>query len=266
MTASALVLVALLAAPARAAPPVADPEEMIEVDVQVLEVNRTKLTRAGLDWERLLESPSISSLAVRETPLHVVEQPPVPAAPRTGTFRRGRVDAFIHLLQEGEYGKLLAKPKLLTMNGKDANFLVGGELPVVAQTSVGHTSITWKEYGVRLRIRPEHRNGAIRTHVRAELSTVDPTNSVQLLNGSYLPALRSRWAETDVELANRATVIIAGLIQTEESTATVGLPLLSELPLLGWVFRQTRLERNETELVIFVTPGLVSGQAGAEGA
>jgi len=78
-----------------------------------------------------------------------------------------------------------------------------------------------------------------------------------------MPGLRTRWAETTVELPGKTTVIIAGLIQTEDVKVTSGLPVLSSLPLLGWFFRTTRLERNETELVIFVTPSLVAPSGAA---
>ena len=233
--------------------PTGEAEELVEVDVQVVEVNKSKMTKAGLDWARMLEGAS-PVLQAREAG---------GTLSRVGTFSRGQLDAFVHALEADNYGKLLAKPKLLTVSGSPANFMVGGELPVVTQDSQGHTSVSWKEYGVKLYIKPERKKNAIRTAVRAESSTVDPTTAVSLGNGTYIPGVRTRWAETTLELAPRATVIIAGLIQTEDAKITSGFPVLSGLPLLGWLFRTTRIERNETELVIFVTPSLVSAQAGS---
>jgi pilus assembly protein CpaC len=125
--------------------------------------------------------------------------------------------------------------------------------------------VNWKEYGVRLSIKPERKDALIRTHVRAEASTIDAANAVTLPNGTYMPAVKTRWAETDVELASRSTVLIAGLIQTENVRVTTGLPLLMDLPLLGWLFRHTRDETVETELVIFVTPSFTTAQAGTAG-
>ena len=248
------------------------PAQLIEVNVQVLEVNRSKLTKVGLDWERLLEGDSKALGSLPRSPTHVVEKfaPPISLGKfadhvRLGTLTRGRVDAFVSLLHENDFGKLLAKPKLLTISGSKASFLAGGELPVISVGAVGQVNVTWKEYGVRLSIEPEIRGRMIRTHVRAEVSTVDPVNTVYLPNGTYMPALRTRWAETDVELANRATVIIAGLIQTEDVTVRTGVPILSDIPLLGWLFRHSRTEHLETELVIFVTPSLGSSQAGLAG-
>jgi len=154
---------------------------------------------------------------------------------------------------------------LRASDGSEASFRAGGEIPVVNQDSQGRTTVTWKEYGVKLKIKPERRGQWIRTVIRAEVSTIDHTHAVSLPNGTYMPALRSRWADTDVELKSRATVVIAGLIQTEEVSVKTGVPLLSDIPLLGWLFRHTRPEKIETELVIFVTPSLVNPQAGAAG-
>jgi len=246
----------LMPAYSRAITPAGEAEELVEVDVQVVEVNKSKMTKAGLDWVRLLEgTPGFPP------PTQIVESGGTMS--RVGTFSRGQVDAFVRALETDNYGKLLAKPKLLTVSGMQANFMVGGELPIVSQDSQGHTSVTWKDYGVKLSIKPERKEKAIRTAVRAEASTIDGATAVTLPNGTYMPGLRTRWAETTVELAPRSTVIIAGLIQTEDVKVTSGLPVLSGLPLLGWLFRTTRIERNETELVIFVTPSLVSAQAGS---
>jgi pilus assembly protein CpaC len=236
-------------------------EEMIQVDVQVVELNKSRMIKAGIDWQRLLEgAPGAGIPAGAE----VIEQTPAPLG-RFGAFQRGSIDAFLRMLQANNYGKLLAKPKLLAASGSQASFLVGGELPVVSQDTQGHTSVNWKEYGVKLTVKPERRNDRIRTHVRAEASTVDAGTAVTLPNGTYMPGMKTRWAETDVELAPRSTVTMAGLIQSQDVKVSTGLPLLSDIPLLGWLFRHTRTEMQETELVIFVTPDLVTPQAGAGG-
>jgi pilus assembly protein CpaC len=253
------ILFSVVSITAAASAPAGTPEELVEVDVQVVEVNKTKMTKVGLDWVRLLEgTPDIPSPV---SPAEFLESGG--AVSRLGTFSRGQVDAFVHALETNNYGKLLAKPKLLTVSGLPANFLVGGEIPVVSQDTQGHTTVNWKEYGVKLSIKPEKKEKSIRTSVRAEASTIDAATAVNLPNGTYMPGLRTRWAETTVELPSKSTVIIAGLIQTEDVKVSSGLPVLSDLPLLGWLFRSTRLERNETELVIFVTPSLVTPAGGS---
>jgi Flp pilus assembly secretin CpaC len=246
----------------------ASADDLIQVDVQVLEINKSKLYKVGVDWTRLLEGGAAGAVSAAAggpiSPAEAVEQASPPLK-KLGTFSRGQIDAFLHLIEGNNYGKLLAKPKLLTVSGSAASFLVGGELPIVSQDTQGHTTVNWKEYGIRLSIKPERKEQVIRTHVRAEASTVDAANAVTLPNGTYMPALKSRWAETDVELPSKSTVIIAGLIQAEDVKITTGLPLLMDLPLLGWLFRHTRDEHQETELVIFVTPTFVAAQAGTAG-
>jgi len=260
-----VILASVLPAVVRAAADV--PPEMIEVDVEVLEVNKSKLLKVGLDWVRLLEGVPVAGSSAPAGPASAAEAIESAVHPLTklGTFDRGQVDAFVRLMQTNNYGKLLAKPRLLCVSGAQANFLVGGELPIVSQDTQGHTSVTWKEYGIKLAIKPERKDVNIHTHVRAEASTIDAATAVTLPNGTYMPGLKTRWAETDVELAPKATVIMAGLIQTEEARITNGLPVLSDLPLLGWFFRHTHTETLETELVIFLTPSFTTGQAGAAG-
>lgn len=239
-------------------------EDLIEVDVQVLEIDKGRLYSVGLDWVRLLEGAGAAAPGTPASVVNVVEGTPSKIT-ALGTLSRGQLDAFLRVLETNRYGRLLAKPRIVTLSGTAAQFLVGGELPVVAQDSQGHTSVSWKEHGVRLEVKPERRENLIKMKLRAEASTVDSVNAVSLPNGTYMPALKTRWADTEIEMAARSTVIIAGLIQTEETKVTVGLPVLSDLPLLGWLFRHTRLDKHETELVIFVTPSIATPQAGTAG-
>ena len=244
-------------------------EDLIRVEVRVVDMNRTKLHRVGLEWSRLLEGfetgqATASGGRVPTGPLEVLEEEGPPLK-KLGIFSRGQIDAFLKVVADNNYGKLLAEPKLVTVSGTTANFHVGGEIPVVTQDSQGRTDVDWKQYGVKLTIKPERKDTAIRTRVKAEASGVDTGYAVTLPNGTYMPAIRTRSAEADVEIESRSTIMIAGLIQTNEITLATGVPLLMDLPLLGWLFRSTRLERSESELVIFVTPSFVSAQAGTGG-
>ena len=257
------LLTAAFAAGIACSEPLTDTNELIQIDVQVIEVNKSRMMSLGLDWRRLLQGGT--GAMGPASPLEFIEETPQEAG-RLESFDRGRVEAFVRVLQENDYGRLLAKPKLLTTSGSSANFLVGGELPIVTVNAVGSTSISWKDYGVKLKVKPERNGNMIKTQVRAEFSTVDPINAVVLPQGTYVPSLKSRWAETNVSLPSKATVIIAGLIQEEEIKIAAGVPFLSELPVLGWFFRHTRMQNMETELVIFVTPSLVGGLTAPGGA
>jgi pilus assembly protein CpaC len=237
-------------------------EDLIRVDVRVIDINKTKLHKVGLDWSRLLEGrPGVSAPG---GPLNLLEEANPPLE-RLGEFSRGQIDAFLRVIQENNYGKLLAEPKLVTVSGSSADFIVGGEIPVVSQDSQGRTDVSWKQYGVKLSIKPERKDAGIKTHVRAEASSVDAEHAVSLPNGTYMPAIKTRSAEADVEMESRSTIMIAGLLQTNDVTISSGVPLLMDLPLLGWLFRSTRKEKSESELVIFVTPSFVTPQPGVGG-
>jgi len=237
-------------------------EDLIKVEVRVIDINKTRMHKVGLDWERLMagrpEAPTPAG------PLELLENANPPLE-KVGTFSRGQIDAFLRLIESNNYGKLLAEPKLVTVSGSVATFQVGGELPVVTQDSQGRTSVEWKQYGVMLSIKPEKKDQIIRTHVRAEASAIDAEHAVSLPNGTYMPAIKTRSAEADVEMESRSTIMIAGLLQTNEYSLATGVPLLMDLPLLGWLFRSTKLEKAESELVIFVTPSFISAQAGVGG-
>ncbi|MEK7476382.1 MAG: hypothetical protein AAB152_12220 [Candidatus Coatesbacteria bacterium] len=140
----AVVLAALRGLPAAAeSPPGGD---LIQVDVQVLEINKSKLYKVGLDWARLLEGGAAGAASAAAggpvSPAELVEDAPPPLR-KLGTFSRGQVDAFMRLLEGNNYGRLLAKPKLLTVSGSPATFLVGGEIPVVSQDTQGHGCVSY---------------------------------------------------------------------------------------------------------------------------
>ncbi|MCX8093215.1 MAG: type II and III secretion system protein, partial [Candidatus Goldbacteria bacterium] len=172
-------------------------------------------------------------------------------------FKRGQINILIDFLVKKNYAKILAKPKLLTLNGKKAKFLAGGEVPVLTSSSLGQTNVTWKEYGVNLEMEPEiTKTNNIRTRLRTEFSSLDYGNAVTI-GTSKMPAVRTRWAETTITVEPENTIIIAGLIQREELKISDGVPVFSLIPLLGELFKSTTTEEKITELVIFVTPVIV---------
>ncbi|MBV8938730.1 MAG: type II and III secretion system protein family protein, partial [Alphaproteobacteria bacterium] len=156
--------------------------------------------------------------------------------------------------------KLLAEPNLVAISGEQAEFLAGGEIPIpVPQTTgVGASNITieYKPYGVAVRFKPfvltENR---IRMDVQPEVSELDPANALQV-SGFSVPALTTRRAKTTVELAPGESFMIAGLLKDQSQSTIDQLPGVKELPILGALFRSTNFQRNETELVIAVTPYL----------
>jgi pilus assembly protein CpaC len=151
----------------------------------------------------------------------------------------------------------LAEPNLTALSGETASFLAGGEFPIPLSTGLGAVSVEYKTYGVSLAFTPiVLEDGRISMRVRPEVSQLSDAGSVTL-NGYKIPALTTRRAETTVELGSGQSFMLAGLLQNTNTNSINKAPFLGDLPVLGALFRSTSFQRNETELVIIVTPYLV---------
>ena len=182
-------------------------------------------------------------------------------------FPRADFEFFLQALAENQYLRVLANPTLIALNGEEASFLAGGEFPVpVPQISGGGGTITiqYKEYGVRVSFRPTVLgDGSIRLHVAPEVSERSSVDAV-VIQGSVIPTLVTRKAETTMELSSGQTFAMAGLLQNKVEAVNSRIPGLGDLPVLGPLFRSTRYQKNETELVILVTASLVEPMSLAE--
>ncbi len=151
----------------------------------------------------------------------------------------------------------LAEPTLVALSGETATFLAGGEFPVPIPQSLGTVTIEYKQYGVGLAFSPTVlENGRISIRVRPEVSELSATGSVRF-NGFEIPSLTTRRAETTVELGSGQSFVIGGLMRNSNSNSINRTPGLGNIPILGALFRSTRYRREETELMIVVTPYLV---------
>ena len=168
--------------------------------------------------------------------------------------------AFLRILDDKGGLKILAEPNLVVANGAEGKFLAGGEFPVVISTGSTGTSsfsVVYKEYGVRLVFQPKiSQNGEIYLYVSQEVSELDFANAV-ILSGFKIPALKTRRAEAGLQLADGQTFVLAGLIDNKISKQISKFPLLGDIPILGALFRNTRYQNNETELMVMVTPKIV---------
>jgi pilus assembly protein CpaC len=167
---------------------------------------------------------------------------------------------FLRALDDKGGLKILAEPNLVVANGADGRFLVGGEFPIVINTATGGTaaySVTYKEYGIRLNFHPKiSSNGEIYLNVSQEVSELDFANAV-VLQGFRIPALKTRKAESGLQLADGQTFVLAGLLDTKVSRQVSKFPLLGDIPILGTLFRSTRYLNNETELMVMITPKII---------
>ncbi len=158
----------------------------------------------------------------------------------------------------------LASPNLTTISGETATFLAGGEFPIPISTGLGEVSVQYKNFGVSLSYTPTVlSNGRISIRVAPEVSEIT-SNGAVVLNGFSIPAVSTRRAETTVELGSGESFMIAGLMQNTYNSAIDKTPGLADVPILGTLFKSDGYRRNETELMIVVTPYLVKPVSDSE--
>lgn len=228
----------------------------IQLETQIMEVSRTKLRELGVDWALSNGDDVVSST------VSGLLKTTGTAVTKTGseTFSLGVVEnstsffTAIRALRRNNLVKVLASPTLTAVDGRPASFNSGGEIPIIVPAGLGQVAIQFREFGTRLDYVAKVRGGGrIWLEVRPYVSEIDPSRSVSI-NGISVPGLRSRYLETGVELGAGQTLALAGLLQVKSETINVGLPVLSDMPYLGALFRSTREEQNEIELLITVTP------------
>jgi pilus assembly protein CpaC len=182
----------------------------------------------------------------------------------------GDLNLLFNALENKGLTKTLAEPNLVTMSGETANFLAGGEFPIPIASSTGSgaggvptVTVDFKSYGVSLAFTPTIlKDGLINMVVNPEVSSIDPTTSVNTGLVS-VPGLKVRRTHTTIELRDSESFTIAGLLENDYQNNIQQLPWLGDLPILGTLFRSTSFQRDETELVIVVTPHLVVPHKGS---
>ncbi|MCG3136429.1 MAG: hypothetical protein HJJLKODD_00262 [Phycisphaerae bacterium] len=257
-------------------------EQQVMLKCTVAEMSRTAMRQLGVNgylWgNNFADFPIVSNIGGINTSTFGRVAGPIGAdltyaAPATQSGNNAtlsfalpsvQTQIFIQALKENGLAKILAEPTLVTLSGRTAAFLAGGEFPVPIpqQSSGGGVSqtitIEFKEFGVRLAFTPVVlANQMIRLNVAPEVSELDFAQGVQFA-GFVVPGLNSRRAETTVEIGSGQTLAIAGLLSENVRSSVSRVPGLGEVPVLGALFRSTEYQRNITELVILVTPELVS--------
>jgi pilus assembly protein CpaC len=167
--------------------------------------------------------------------------------------------AVVKALQGKGLFQSLAEPNLVAESGKEASFLAGGEFPIpIAQGSGANigVSVEFKEFGIRLNFTPTVNGDRIHLKVRPEVSALDFSNAV-LLQGFRIPALTTRRTETELELRNGQTFAIAGLMNNTMNSTMQKIPGIGDIPILGLLFKSKAAQKNETELVVMITPEIL---------
>jgi pilus assembly protein CpaC len=165
--------------------------------------------------------------------------------------------AALDLAQNDGRVTVLAEPTLTALSGETASFLAGGEFPIPMASGINGTSVEFKEYGVSLAFTPTVlEGGRISMRVRPEVSELSSAGAIKV-GGFEVPGLTTRRTETTVELGSGQSFMIGGLLRNSSSNSTEKAPWLGDLPIIGALFRSNSFRKNETELVIVVTPYLV---------
>jgi len=233
--------------------------DLVRIDVEVLELSKQLIDQLGIDWSHSMkwsESIAAKSAGLGGTPPEVI---------RIVDWTRTALEATIHLWEKEGKGKLLARPKLLCLSGKEASFLVGGEVPILTYQE-GEPNVEYKEYGIKLSISPTIKNKGIALNLHSEISEIDTDNSLDVTvfvsdSGSSqysVPAFTKRTTETQLFLKDGQTIFISGLLEDKVSKEYLNkIPGLADIPILGALFRSKDYQRDRTELVISLTPRII---------
>ncbi|MBC7504635.1 MAG: type II and III secretion system protein family protein [Sandarakinorhabdus sp.] len=240
----------------------------INLQVRVAEVSRQIIKQLGINWQALGNFGNAAIGLATGNPVLAAGEFVTRAnevESLFASFRNGSIDlnALIDALEDENLVTTLAEPSLTALSGVPASFLAGGEYPIPVPQGLGVTTIEYKRFGVSLAfVATVGAGGRITLNVRPEVSQLTFNGGLQF-NGTTVPALTTRRAETTVELGSGQAFAIAGLLQKSADNNVRKFPLLGDIPVLGALFRSKRFDRRETELVIIVTPYLVKAVAPA---
>jgi pilus assembly protein CpaC len=237
----------------------------VTLRVRVAEVARNVDKELGVNWDALFNSGTVAvGLLTGRAPVAAFGSF-IPSNDSTtyGSFGAGyrsgnvNVSALVDALDQEGLATILAEPSLTAISGETANFLAGGEYPIPVPQGNQVVTIDYKRFGVSVDFTPTVLDGnRISIKVRPEVSELTSIGEVTI-DGTTVPALTIRRAETTVELGSGESFAIAGLFQNNGSNQIRGLPFLANIPILGALFRSSSFQRNESELVIIVTPFIV---------
>lgn len=244
----------------------------VQLEVRVAEVSRSRMRDYGTSYTTIPPGGTAGYINGGGGPSTLSEADTSPAgallksvmSPALNLFifnRTINTAAMLRMLRTQGAVRELAEPNLVAMDGQQASFLAGGEFPVPIVQSGGNDkpamSVMFKEYGIRLNFKPtiideDH----IRLELEPEVSTIDFANGVKF-SGFLIPALKTRRAKTAVELRDGQSFALAGLLDNSESKSLSKIPIVGDIPVLGALFKSKSYQKEETELMFFMTAHLV---------
>ncbi len=247
-------------------------EQMILMDIKVVEFNKQRLRDLGVRWDAGSAGPNAGVAGdIARNGAFVVN--PENGGISTLDARTRAIDPFrwyfgivaalssrLNIYERTGDAVVLAAPQLTARSGSSARFQAGGEIPYSVVSQNGFVSVQFRSFGIIIEVKPRaDASGAIRSEIAAEVS--EPDASISSLQG--VPALRTRKTQTEFNVRAGETMVLSGLLDRRKGESIEKVPGLGDLPILGALFKSKRFENNESELVIFVTPRIVTADSAA---
>lgn len=248
-------------------------DHQVQLHVVFAEVSRTGLRELGINalvagptWIGAGRGPVTSNAATYSAGGQTITAPDSGVFNLLGAATLGsiQVGVIMSVLEQYSLARTLAEPTIVALSGQQAEFLAGGEIPIPVAQNNGRISIEFKEYGVKLVFVPTVLGGeVIDMRAYVEVSDIDKSNATRI-SGIEIPAFTTRKGDTHLRVEDGMTFAMAGMLKDRESSTRAAIPILGDIPVIGSLFRYVKHTREETELVIFVTPELVRPMAPGE--
>lgn len=233
---------------------------MVDVKVYILEIDRNGLKNLGIELQAGTPDPTNPlNIVLGDPQFPILESRNSTNSPFSiGSFFRTTLLApTINAIVQSGHARLLSSPDLTTVPGQEATFLVGGEIPYAVSNGSNGVSIVFKEYGVMLKLTPTLLgNGEVETKINPEISDLDFTNGISL-GGFVVPALKESKLSTDVITKAGESIVMGGMLRRIDTKNFTKIPLLGDLPILGKLFRSTRYQSSQTDVVFVMTPEVI---------
>ena len=228
----------------------------IRLEAQVVEISSSNKRELGIQYGTNSGSSSDGSKIDAEGTIYAGEDWNTRGWGGWLVRHSSTINAALNALITQGKARILSRPNISTLSGEKAKILIGGSIPVPVNND-GKVSIEWKEYGVKLNIEPvADQMDKITSKVHAEVSRLDYANGI-VQNGFSIPALATREAEAVIHVSNGMSMVIGGLLNSEDGKTVSRIPLLSNIPIIGEFFKHTSRTRDKRELIIIITPHLI---------
>jgi len=234
--------------------------DLVQVDVEILELSKQFIDQLGIDWSNSIDFSASAVLGGHSKWIRLHE------------WSRSALSATVYAREKEGKGKVLARPKMVCLSGKEASFVVGGEVPILTYEG-GEPAVEYKDYGVRLDISPLIEDDGVLLGMKTEVSELDSSNDLDATvyiadSGSSqftVPAFSKRTAETQLFLKDGETLLMSGLLKDTVSEDDIEkVPGLGDIPILGLLFKSKDYQQDQTELVITLTPRIMRSSSPEE--